>query len=57
MLFCVIKNFLIPFWNSIPLPFMESPQIFPVGHDVQTSLIGKERNFNEKFGIVVKAAI
>lgn len=48
MFFCIIKNFLIPLWNAVPFPFVESPQIFPAGHDVQTSLIGKERDFNEK---------
>lgn len=57
MLFCIIKNFLIPLWNSVPFPFMKSPQVFPTGYDMQTGLIWKERNFNEKFGIVVKAAI
>lgn len=57
MLFCKSENFLIPPWNTVPCPFMESPQIFPAGHDVKARLIGEERDFNEKFGIIVKAAI
>lgn len=57
MLSCKSKDFLIPLWNSVPRPFMESPQVFSAGHDVQTGLIGKERDFNEKFGIIVKTAV
>ena len=57
MFFCIIKNFLIPFWDSVPFPFMEGPQVFSAGHDMQAGLIGKERDFNEKLGIIFKVAI
>ena len=57
MLFCKSENFLIPLWNAAPFPFMEGPQIFSVWHDMQAGLIGQERDFNEKPGIIVKAAI
>ena len=57
MLSCIIKNFLIPLWDAVPFPFIESPQVFSAGHDMQTGLIGKERDFNEKFGIIFKTAV
>lgn len=57
MLFGIIKYFLIPFRNPIPTSFMESPQIFSFRGIMKPGLIRKERDFNEKFGIIVKAAI
>ena len=56
MFFGICKDFLIPFWDSIPCSFMECPQVFPARCEVQPGLVREKWDFDKEPGIIVKAS-